>query len=134
MKRIALFTGLALALGAPAFAQDTSQETTPPTSSPTPTESEENTGMQETTGMEDMAEAQDTAQAQEPSKVKETSKAQGGTMQSATGQSATVRRGRLTRGVHEGDPPMIDHRADTLIVEPPVSTITIVPTPGGASD
>jgi hypothetical protein len=30
------------------------------------------------------------------------------------------------KGKHPGDPPIIDHSADTLVVEPTHSTITII--------
>lgn len=53
---------------------------------------------------------------------------------SATGHSTTVYHGphnypMIERGHQPGDPPIIDHRADSLLVEPTHSTITILPTP-----
>lgn len=54
---------------------------------------------------------------------------------SVTGHSDTVYHGphrypMKQRGKHAGDPPIIDHSMDTLVVEPTHSTITIlVPTP-----
>lgn len=136
MKRIALTTALALAFAGPALAQDTTQ---------TATGEEEQQAKQETTQAEqettqaeqDSAQSQDTAQqqetaqqqAQETAQAQEekrsTTQAQGGTAQSAAGASASMRQGRKTRGRVEGDPPIIDHSADTLIVEPPTSTITL---------
>lgn len=97
MKRIALTASLALALAAPAFAQDTSQ-TMPPEESET-----------------------------------STSDAQTNNTQATTGHSTTVYHGphhypMKTRG-RAGDPPIIDHSKDALIVEPTHSTITIVPVP-----
>lgn len=51
-----------------------------------------------------------------------------------TGHSTTVYHGphqypAVERGKRAGDPPVIDHRADTLIVEPTVTTVTIMPPP-----
>lgn len=96
MKRIVLCTGLALALAAPAFAQDVGETPTPETIPETPTDEMENAGAV------------------------------------STGESEAVYQGpqrsaRKTRGRVKGDPPIIDHSADTLIVEPPRSTITIIP-------
>jgi hypothetical protein len=54
---------------------------------------------------------------------------------SVRGHSDTVYHGphrypMKEKGKHPGDPPIIDHRADTLVVEPTHSTITIItPTP-----
>lgn len=51
-----------------------------------------------------------------------------------TGHSTTVYHGphrypARERGRQAGDPPIIDHSADTLIVEPTHSTVTVMPPP-----
>jgi hypothetical protein len=54
---------------------------------------------------------------------------------SVSGHSDTVYHGphrypMKEKGKHPGDPPIIDHSADTLVVEPTHSTITVtVPSP-----
>ena len=97
MKRIVLAASLALALAAPALAQDATQ-TMPPEKNPTTTHE---------------AEMDDT--------------------HATSGHSTTVYHGphrypMRTRG-GQGDPRIVDHSADTLIVEPTRSTITVMPPP-----
>lgn len=91
MRRIAMFTALALVFGAPAFAQEAPQDPEP------------------------------------------MSDAQADIHMATSGHSTQVYHGphrypMRTRG-RAGDPPIVDHSADTLIVEPTRSSITImVPT------
>jgi uncharacterized membrane protein len=113
MKRIALFTGLALVLSAPAFAQDTSQAMTP--------EADQST------------EAPAPAPMEAPAPSPTPAPAPAMDAPSTNGHSTTVYHGphrypMTERGHQPGDPPIIDHRSDSLIVEPTHSTITIQPT------
>jgi hypothetical protein len=94
MKGIALSASLALALVAPAFAQNAAQ--TDPEQNPPPT-------------------------ADQPA-----AKTQPAGFHSTTVYHGPHRYPRHTRG-RAGDPPIVDHSADTLVVEPTHSTITIAP-------
>lgn len=139
MKRIAMFTGLALALAAPAFAQET-DETTPPVTTPTPVTPETpatpetpiTTETPTTTPTPMTPETPETPVTPEPDPATATTTTTTATDDTKSAGSVTSSGraeyrgpGRKHPGRVEGDPPIIDHSADTLVVEPPTSTITI---------
>jgi hypothetical protein len=145
MKRIAVFTGLALALAAPAFAQDSGySSSTPPAPKPTtPTpvtpetpktpETPITTQTPVATPTPMTPEIPVTPEPDPATATTTTTTATDDTKSagavSSSGHSENVYHGphrypKTTKG-RAGDPPVIDHSADTLIVEPPISTITI---------
>jgi hypothetical protein len=109
MKRIALFAGLAFAFAAPSFAQDVPQTTTPdPAQTTTP----------------------EPATTPEPEQTTPPMVNTGTDALHTSGMSTKVYHGphrypMREKGHRPGDPPIIDHSADTLIVEPTHSTVTV---------
>ena len=102
MKHIALYAGLALAIAAPAFAQDAAQEATQEAPQNAPV-SNMPTG--------------DTPAAATTS-----------THHSTTTYHGPHKYPMHTRG-RAGDPKIVDHSADTLVVEPTHTTVTVPPKP-----
>ena len=123
MKRIALALGLALAGSAPAFAQDATQDPTTPAVPANPA-----TPAQPEAPMTPAMPATPATPATpaDPSIPTMPEQAAGST-HTTTSYHGPHRYPGKTRG-RAGDPPVIDHSADTLVVEPTHSTVTVGPT------
>ena len=124
MKRIALALGLALAGTMPAFAQDATQDPTTPTTPATPaTPANPEAPMTPATPAVPATPATPTTAATDPSIPTMPEQAAGST-HTTTSYHGAHRYPTRTRG-RAGDPPVIDHSADTLVVEPTHSTVTV---------
>jgi len=123
MKRIALAFGLALAGSAPAFAQDATQDpATPATPANPATPVQPEAPMTPATPASPAAPATPATPA-DPS-IPTMPEQAAGSVHTTTQYHGPHRYPQTTRG-RAGDPPVIDHSMDTLVVEPTKTTITI---------